>query len=217
MIPRRGPTAGDEAWAEIKRERADTRDKRGAVRLPEMPKNPVPSKQSVRKPLESVVRYLEAHPCPLKVDPPRSATISTASLTPIKSSPILNNGSPTILGKRTYEQHNGLDGTKPKALTPQWEIVSKRSSLSQQDEDEGTLKVFYSDTDVDGGKGGGTKPNSSPPALSSCSLTRSQSRFYDSHDALHTAGRQEMGPSCSRRSDAAVFLFVRACADHPRG
>nr|WOH20856.1 MTA1 [Anguilla marmorata] len=105
-----------------------------AVRLPEMPKNPVPSKQSVRKPLESVVRYLEAHPCPLKADPPRGPTISTGSLTPIKSSPILNNGSPTILGKRTYEQHNGLDGAKPKALTPQWEIVSKRTSVAPQEE-----------------------------------------------------------------------------------
>ncbi|KAG9336805.1 hypothetical protein JZ751_003153 [Albula glossodonta] len=105
-----------------------------AVRLPDMPKNPIPSKQSVRKPLESVVRYLEAHPCPLKPDPPRGASISTGSLTPIKSSPILNNGSPTILGKRTYEQHNGLDGTKPKALAPQWEIVSKRGSAPQQEE-----------------------------------------------------------------------------------
>lgn len=53
----------------------------------------------------------EAHPCPPKPDPPtRGGSISTGSLTPIKSSPILNNGSPTILGKRTYEQHNGLDG-----------------------------------------------------------------------------------------------------------
>lgn len=53
----------------------------------------------------------EAHPRPAKPDPPiRGASISTGSLTPIKSSPILNNGSPTILGKRTYEQHNGLDG-----------------------------------------------------------------------------------------------------------
>uniref|UniRef100_A0A3B4YH73 Metastasis associated 1 n=1 Tax=Seriola lalandi dorsalis TaxID=1841481 RepID=A0A3B4YH73_SERLL len=53
----------------------------------------------------------EAHPCPAKPDPPiRGASISTGSLTPIKASPILNNGSPTILGKRTYEQHNGLDG-----------------------------------------------------------------------------------------------------------
>uniref|UniRef100_A0A674EZU1 Metastasis associated 1 n=1 Tax=Salmo trutta TaxID=8032 RepID=A0A674EZU1_SALTR len=27
---------------------------------------------------------------------------------------ILNNGSPTILGKRTYEQHNGIDGERPR-------------------------------------------------------------------------------------------------------
>uniref|UniRef100_A0A7N6B9J7 Metastasis associated 1 n=1 Tax=Anabas testudineus TaxID=64144 RepID=A0A7N6B9J7_ANATE len=53
----------------------------------------------------------EAHPRPAKPDPPtRGGSISTSNLTPIKSSPILNNGSPTILGKRTYEQHNGLDG-----------------------------------------------------------------------------------------------------------
>lgn len=53
----------------------------------------------------------EAHPRPAKPDHPvRGSSISTGSLTPIKSSPILNNGSPTILGKRTYEQHNGLDG-----------------------------------------------------------------------------------------------------------
>uniref|UniRef100_A0A3P8V9F0 Metastasis associated 1 n=1 Tax=Cynoglossus semilaevis TaxID=244447 RepID=A0A3P8V9F0_CYNSE len=55
--------------------------------------------------------FLEAHPCPVKPLPPsRGGCISTSSLTPIKSSPILNNGSPTILGKRSYEQHNGLDG-----------------------------------------------------------------------------------------------------------
>uniref|UniRef100_A0A673KH95 Metastasis associated 1 n=1 Tax=Sinocyclocheilus rhinocerous TaxID=307959 RepID=A0A673KH95_9TELE len=81
-----------------------------AVRLPDMSKKPPSLKQTVRKPLESVVRYLEAHPCPPKSDPPRGATISMGSLTPIKSTPILNNGSPTILGKRSYEQHNGLDG-----------------------------------------------------------------------------------------------------------
>ncbi|XP_028826556.1 metastasis-associated protein MTA1 isoform X2 [Denticeps clupeoides] len=106
-----------------------------AVRLPDMPKNPPPMKQRVWKPLESVVRYLEAHPCPPKPDPPRGA-----SLTPIKTTPILNNGSPTILGKRTYEQHNGLDGSKPKALVPQWDIMAKRvceparTSGSLQDE-----------------------------------------------------------------------------------
>ncbi|XP_046711435.1 metastasis-associated protein MTA1 isoform X2 [Silurus meridionalis] len=101
-----------------------------ALRLPDMTKKPASLRNAVRKPLESVVRYLEAHPCPPKVEPPRGATISTASLTPIKSSPILNNGSPTILGKRTYEQHNGLDGSKSKVLAPQWDIMSKR--LSEQ-------------------------------------------------------------------------------------
>ncbi|KAM7376176.1 hypothetical protein PAMP_005921 [Pampus punctatissimus] len=100
-----------------------------ALRLPERPKKPLPLKPMERKPLESVVRYLEAHPRPAKPDPPfRGGSISTGSLTPIKSSPILNNGSPTILGKRTYEQHNGLDGSKSKALTPQWDIMAKRMS-----------------------------------------------------------------------------------------
>lgn len=115
-----------------------------ALRLPDRPKKPVPLKPVERKPLESVVRYLEAHPRPSKPDPPtRGGSISTGSLTPIKSSPILNNGSPTILGKRTYEQHNGLDGergrvesskymynlgTKSKALAPQWDIMAKRVS-----------------------------------------------------------------------------------------
>uniref|UniRef100_A0A8B9RE58 Metastasis associated 1 n=1 Tax=Astyanax mexicanus TaxID=7994 RepID=A0A8B9RE58_ASTMX len=82
-----------------------------AVRLPDMSKKPASLKQAVRKPLESVVRYLEAHPCPPKPEILRGASISTSSLTPIKSSPILNNGSPTILGKRTYEQHNGLEAS----------------------------------------------------------------------------------------------------------
>ncbi|XP_067335244.1 metastasis-associated protein MTA1 isoform X1 [Channa argus] len=100
-----------------------------ALRLPDRPKKPLPLKPVDRKPLESVVRYLEAHPRPAKPDPPtRGGSISMGSLTPIKSSPILNNGSPTILGKRTYEQHNGLDGSKSKALTPQWDIMAKRVS-----------------------------------------------------------------------------------------
>ncbi|KAK2826530.1 hypothetical protein Q5P01_020744 [Channa striata] len=100
-----------------------------ALRLPDRPKKPSPLKPVDRKPLESVVRYLEAHPRPAKPDPvTRGGSISTGSVTPIKSSPILNNGSPTILGKRSYEQHNGLDGSKSKALTPQWDIMAKRVS-----------------------------------------------------------------------------------------
>ncbi|MBN3311895.1 MTA1 protein, partial [Atractosteus spatula] len=108
-----------------------------SLRLPEGSKSPLTLKQAVRKPLETVVRYLgeqtypevkpvciEAHPCP-KPDPPRSATISTGSLTPIKSTPILNNGSPTILGKRSYEQHNGLDGEWPSGVLVQAEGESR--------------------------------------------------------------------------------------------
>ncbi|XP_041122285.1 metastasis-associated protein MTA1-like isoform X3 [Polyodon spathula] len=122
------------------------------TRLSEIPENPLTVKQTVRKPLESVVRYLEAHPSP-KPDPPRSAIISMGSLTPIKSSPILNNGSPTILGKRSYEQHNGMDGNLKKRLllssrgpkpkvAPQWEILSSKRATdpgrlpgSRQEED----------------------------------------------------------------------------------
>ncbi|KAM4662732.1 metastasis-associated protein MTA1 isoform 6-T7 [Discoglossus pictus] len=80
------------------------------TRLPEASKNPLILKQVVRKPLEEVVRYLETHPCPPKPEPIK--TISTSinnSLSPAKSSPVINNGSPTILGKRSYEQHNGMD------------------------------------------------------------------------------------------------------------
>lgn len=110
-----------------------------ALRLPDLPKKPLSLKPVERKPLESVVRYLEAHPRPVNpVAPSRAGSISMGSLTPIKSSPILNNGSPTILGKRSYEQHNGLDG-KSKALIPQWDIMAKRCdtgrpSASMQDE-----------------------------------------------------------------------------------
>lgn len=95
-----------------------------ALRLPERLKKPS-LKPVERKPLESVVRYLEAHPRPVK-EPSRAGCISTGSLTPIKAPPILNHGSPTILGKRSYEQHNGLEG-KAKMLTSQWDIVAKRS------------------------------------------------------------------------------------------
>uniref|UniRef100_A0A8C5GUH2 Metastasis associated 1 n=1 Tax=Gouania willdenowi TaxID=441366 RepID=A0A8C5GUH2_GOUWI len=98
-----------------------------ALRLPDRPNKPVPLKPVDRKPLESVVRYLEAHPRPAKPNPPlRGGSIS--SLGTFKSSPILNNGSPTILGKRTYEQHNGLDGRdEVNARTP-GTIESERES-----------------------------------------------------------------------------------------
>ncbi|XP_029454678.1 metastasis-associated protein MTA1 isoform X4 [Rhinatrema bivittatum] len=86
------------------------------TRLPEAAKSPLILKQVVRKPLEAVLRYLETHPCPPKPDPGKSTPISINNLTPAKSSPVINNGSPTILGKRSYEQHNGMDGNMKKRL-----------------------------------------------------------------------------------------------------
>ncbi|XP_015269853.1 PREDICTED: metastasis-associated protein MTA1 [Gekko japonicus] len=86
------------------------------ARLPEATENPLLLKQVVRKPLEAVLRYLEFHPCPLKPDPTKRLSGSLNSVPCSKFSPVINNGSPTILGKRSYEQHNGMDGTMKKRL-----------------------------------------------------------------------------------------------------
>ncbi|XP_064231348.1 metastasis-associated protein MTA1 isoform X2 [Aotus nancymaae] len=80
------------------------------ARLPEASQSPLVLKQAVRKPLEAVLRYLETHPRPPKPDPVKSVSSVLSSLTPAKATPVINNGSPTILGKRSYEQHNGVDG-----------------------------------------------------------------------------------------------------------
>uniref|UniRef100_A0A8P4G0P8 Metastasis associated 1 n=1 Tax=Dicentrarchus labrax TaxID=13489 RepID=A0A8P4G0P8_DICLA len=121
-----------------------------ALRLPDGPKKPLSLKPVERKPLESVVRYLEAHPRPAKPDPPiRGGSISTGSLTPIKSSPILNNGSPTILGKRTYEQHNGLDGERRRLREDRIGLAALAGGYSlcchgnsgEEEEEEGLVSV----------------------------------------------------------------------------
>uniref|UniRef100_A0A3P8Z1A8 Metastasis associated 1 n=1 Tax=Esox lucius TaxID=8010 RepID=A0A3P8Z1A8_ESOLU len=118
-----------------------------ALRLPDEPKKPSPLKPVERKSLESVVRYLEAHPCPPKPDPPRGQMVTTGSLTPIKSTGnILNNGSPTILGKRTYEQHNGIDGETVEVLLRVMEVEStKKRTVTLNGEGKGKpdeLHVF---------------------------------------------------------------------------
>ncbi|XP_064149172.1 metastasis-associated protein MTA1 isoform X1 [Loxodonta africana] len=86
------------------------------ARLPEASQSPLVLKQVVRKPLEAVLRYLEAHPRPPKPEPMRGMAGAPGSLTPAKAAPVINNGSPTILGKRSYEQHNGTDGNMKKRL-----------------------------------------------------------------------------------------------------
>uniref|UniRef100_A0A3Q2I0Z9 Metastasis associated 1 n=1 Tax=Equus caballus TaxID=9796 RepID=A0A3Q2I0Z9_HORSE len=80
------------------------------ARLPEASQSPLVLKQAVRKPLEAVLRYLETHPRPPKPDPVKNVSGVLSGLTPAKAAPVINNGSPTILGKRSYEQHNGVDG-----------------------------------------------------------------------------------------------------------
>ncbi|KAK2104927.1 Metastasis-associated protein mta1 [Saguinus oedipus] len=57
-----------------------------------------------------VVSRNQTHPRPPKPDPVKSVSSVLSSLTPAKATPVINNGSPTILGKRSYEQHNGVDG-----------------------------------------------------------------------------------------------------------
>ncbi|XP_068109432.1 metastasis-associated protein MTA1 isoform X2 [Hyperolius riggenbachi] len=86
------------------------------TRLPEASKTPLILKQIVRKPLEQVLRYIEAHPSTPKLEPIKNISTSISNaLTPAKS-PVINNGSPTILGKRSYEQHNG--SMKKRLLMP---------------------------------------------------------------------------------------------------
>uniref|UniRef100_A0AAA9T4K1 Metastasis associated 1 n=1 Tax=Bos taurus TaxID=9913 RepID=A0AAA9T4K1_BOVIN len=86
------------------------------ARLPEASQSPLVLKQATRKPLEAVLRFLETHPRPPKPDPVKSVSGVLSGLTPAKSAPVINNGSPTILGKRSYEQHNGVDGNVKKRL-----------------------------------------------------------------------------------------------------
>ncbi|XP_032870368.1 metastasis-associated protein MTA1-like isoform X3 [Amblyraja radiata] len=76
------------------------------ARLPEIGEKSVKLKPIIRKSLETIVKYLELHP-PVKTAP--SLAMHAGSVTPAKMPPILNHGSPTILGKRSYEQHNGID------------------------------------------------------------------------------------------------------------
>lgn len=59
----------------------------------------------------------ETHPRPPKPDPVKGASGVLSGLTPAKSAPVINNGSPTILGKRSYEQHNGVDGESSRAAS----------------------------------------------------------------------------------------------------
>ncbi|XP_078261104.1 metastasis-associated protein MTA3 isoform X2 [Rhinoraja longicauda] len=82
-----------------------------AARFPDALKTPLNIKAPLRKPLASVIKYLEVHPA-VKPDMFRTVPAIIArnsSQTPRRLFTIQNNGSPTILGKRSYSQHNGVD------------------------------------------------------------------------------------------------------------
>nr|XP_015196584.1 PREDICTED: metastasis-associated protein MTA1-like isoform X1 [Lepisosteus oculatus] len=88
------------------------------ARLPEAEKQIVKLKPATRKPLEVIVKYLELHPYvkPEPVKPAVSLASHPGSTSVAKVAPVINHGSTTILGKRSYEQHNGVEGNVKKRL-----------------------------------------------------------------------------------------------------
>ncbi|XP_064159620.1 metastasis-associated protein MTA1-like [Anguilla rostrata] len=79
---------------------------------------PVKLKPAVRKALEAIVKHLELHPY---VKPEVSKAPSTNSSQEAGANlatvvPVINHGSTTILGKRSYEQHNGVEANIKKRL-----------------------------------------------------------------------------------------------------
>ncbi|XP_033914544.2 metastasis-associated protein MTA1-like isoform X3 [Acipenser ruthenus] len=80
--------------------------------LPDEAKKLVKMRPMVRKPLESIIKYMELHPY-VRPEPVKSAVSlapHTGSASVAKVAPVINHGSTTILGKRSYEQHNGAEG-----------------------------------------------------------------------------------------------------------
>ncbi|KAJ8369343.1 hypothetical protein SKAU_G00093710 [Synaphobranchus kaupii] len=73
---------------------------------------PVKLKPTARKPLETIVKHLELHPYvkPEILKPPSTHSSQIAGTNLAKVVPVINHGSTTILGKRSYEQHNGMEG-----------------------------------------------------------------------------------------------------------
>ncbi|XP_067844909.1 metastasis-associated protein MTA3 isoform X3 [Heptranchias perlo] len=81
------------------------------TRFPEAVKRPLNIKATLRKPLTSVIKYLEVHPAvkPKVFRMTPGLTSGNSSQSPKRLLAIQNHGSLTILGKRSYSQHNGVD------------------------------------------------------------------------------------------------------------
>ncbi|XP_039625483.1 metastasis-associated protein MTA1-like isoform X2 [Polypterus senegalus] len=86
------------------------------AQLPDKAKQTVKMVPMFRKPLESIVKYLELNPY-VQPKTVKSALAShSVSGSFVKVAPVINHGSTTILGKRSYEQHNGVEGNLKKRL-----------------------------------------------------------------------------------------------------
>ncbi|XP_072366394.1 metastasis-associated protein MTA3 isoform X5 [Scyliorhinus torazame] len=88
------------------------------MRFPEAMERPLSIKAPLRKPLTSVIKYLEVHPAvkPKVLRSVPSLVSGNSSQSPKQLFTIQNHGSPTILGKQNYSQHNGVDGSVRKRL-----------------------------------------------------------------------------------------------------
>ncbi|XP_078085823.1 metastasis-associated protein MTA3 isoform X1 [Mustelus asterias] len=96
------------------------------MRFPEEVKRPLNIKAPLRKPLTSVIKYLEVHPAvkPKVLRRVPSLTSGNSSQSPKQLFAIQNHGSPTILGKQNYSQHNGVDGSVKKRLLVSYRDVT---------------------------------------------------------------------------------------------
>ncbi|KAG9340539.1 hypothetical protein JZ751_021360 [Albula glossodonta] len=86
---------------------------------PEATRQMVKMKPIARKPLEMIVKYLELHPYvkpEISKAPSSLASSQAGGASSAKVIPVINHGSTTILGKRSYEQHNG--NMKKRLLMP---------------------------------------------------------------------------------------------------
>ncbi|XP_067901247.1 metastasis-associated protein MTA3 isoform X3 [Heterodontus francisci] len=96
------------------------------TKFPEAVKRPLNIKAPLRKPLSSVIKYLEMHPAvkPKVFRRVPSLTSGISSQSPKRLFTIQNLGSPTILGKQSYSQHNGVDGSVKKRLLMSYRDVT---------------------------------------------------------------------------------------------
>ncbi|XP_072436777.1 metastasis-associated protein MTA3 isoform X3 [Chiloscyllium punctatum] len=103
-----------------------------AMRFPEAVKRPLSIKVTLRKPLTSIIKYLEAHPAvkPKVLRRVSSCTSGNFSQSSKRLFAIQNCGSPTILGNKGYSLHNGVDGgVKKRPLMSNRDVTSHTQGM----------------------------------------------------------------------------------------